>query len=537
MPNRHASCIAAGLSLAFLAAGFGGGAWGAESKPAAPSEGKLIFKRPSSPVTPRAIRGPEIRITIQEAVSLALARNFDITIEAHNPRIREAELKREKSVFDPALVGNARSNSTKTDTVSGFFNSGPTISKQREFSGGLEQRIITGAQYSLLFRDLRETSNNRFRGFDPSIGTRLTFTITQPLLKNFGLDANKANIRIATANLDQSIHAYRGKVIDVVNSVEQAYWDLTFAIANLSFRKKSLELAKDLLRRNKIRVQVGSLAPIEILEAEATVALREETLIVAEREVKDREDALKKLLNITSDIPSWSIQLVPGDKPVFRMVRLNEMSLTMKALQMRTDLKSARLEVNKGEIDIKRTKRNLLPTLDANGSFASDAIDNNRTNSLNRLSGAKGYIVEGGVCLRIPIGNRQAQADLEKAKLRTRQARVQFSQLEQSVMEEVRRAARRVRTDMKRVEVTRIARKLAEERLDAQEKKFQVGLSTSRDVLEDQESLANALTNEVQAHVDYQKSLANLDRVTHSTLQRFRIQLADPRQIPGTPDR
>lgn len=535
MPNR--SCIAAGLLAAALAAVPGGNAWGAEPEPAAPIEGKLIFRRPSSPVAPRAIRGPRIRMTIKEAVSLALARNFDITIEAHNPRIRAAELKREKSAFDPALVAGATANSSKIDSVSGFFNAGPTIDKQREITAGIEQRTMSGAQYSLVFRDLRQSSNNRFRGFDPSIGTRLTFTITQPLLKNFGFDVNKANIRIAAATLDQSLHTYRGRVIDVVNNVEQAYWDLVFANANLRFRKKSLELAKDLRRRNKIRVQVGTLAPIEILEAEATVASREETLIVAERGVKDREDALKKLLNITSDIPSWSIQLVPGDKAVFRRVRLNEMSLALKALQKRTDLRSAKLEIEKGQLEVKRAKRNLLPTLDLNGSAASDAIDNTRSNSINRLSGAKGYIIEGGVSLRIPIGNREARADLDGAKLRTRQARVRFDQLEQTIMEEVRRAVRRVRSDMKRVEATRIARKLAEERLDAQEKKLKVGLSTSRDVLEDQESLANALTNEEQALVDYQKGLANLDRVTHSTLQRFRIQLADPRKNLGTQSR
>jgi len=155
------------------------------------------------------------------------------------------------------------------------------------------------------------------------------------------------------------------------------------------------------------------------------------------------------------------------------------------------------------------------------------------SDSLDRASGNKGYTVGAGLSFRIPLGNREARAGFDTAQRQLGQAMTQFSQLEQVIMEEVRRSVRRVRTDMKRIQSTRVARRLAEERLAAQEKKFQVGLSTSRDILEDQESLANALTNETRALIDYNKSLATLDRSTHSTLERFRIQMADPRNRPA----
>ncbi|MEE9276690.1 MAG: TolC family protein, partial [bacterium] len=238
------------------------------------------------------------------------------------------------------------------------------------------------------------------------------------------------------------------------------------------------------------------------------------------------------LLNVTDDFSSWALGILPSDKPVFKPVRVEEMAITLKALRNRADLESARLEVEKQKIRLKRARRNLLPQLDLEGSAASLAVDNNTTNSLNRLSGNKSYSISGGITFRIPLGNRDAKADLANVKLQTQQALVRYNKTEQDIMEQIRRAVRRLRSDRKRIEVTRIARRLTEERLDAQEKKFKVGLSTSRDILEDQEKLANALSNETRALVDYNKSQANLDLATHSTLKRFRVTLSDPRKGP-----
>ncbi len=505
----------------------------AQGAPAAqaPPE-KLTFDRPQGPVAPPQVRGPQLALSIREAVSLALARNFDITIESYNPRIRENELIQREAVFDPALVAKGDSSKSKLETASGLFTGArPRVTSTQTVSAGFAQKILTGADLSLLFEGIREATNSRQNLFDPNYTTRLTFSLTQPLLKNFGFDVNEADIRVARANRDQSIQTYRARVIEVVDQVEQAYLDLVFSIENLEFRRKSLDLAKDLLRRNRIQVEVGTLAPIEILEAEATVAAREEEVIVAEREVRDREDALKKLLNVTDDLASWNIGIQPTDKPGYEPARLDEMSLTLNAMRKRADLENSRIEIEKRKIELNRARQNLLPQLDLTASAANNAVQDEVSRALDREFSNKGYFLSGGLSFRIPIGNRQARATFDKTQLELSQASTSFGELEQSIMEEVRRAVRRARTDEKRIDATRVARRLAEERLAAQEKKFSVGLSTSRDILEDQERLANALTNETRALVDYNKSRATLDRVTHSTLERFRIRMDDPRAV------
>ncbi|MEE9241115.1 MAG: TolC family protein, partial [bacterium] len=296
----------------------------------------MIFQRPRGPAPPPIVKGPKLALSIREAVALALSRNFDITIEAFNPRIRENEIAEQDSVFDPAIVSEIRTRKSHVDTPSGLFSGGGQITtSEQEGSAGIEQKIITGAEYSLLFKAVRENSSSRQKNINPDYDTRLIFTITQPLLKNFGIDVNKAEIRIASFVRDQSLLAYKDRIITVINNIEQAYWDLVFSISNLEFRRKSLDLAKDLLRRNRIQVEVGTLAPIEILEAQATVAAREEDVIVGERLVKDRDDALKKLLNIADSVSSWNLQIITNDKPISRPTNLDEMNSTLQALQNR----------------------------------------------------------------------------------------------------------------------------------------------------------------------------------------------------------
>lgn len=491
------------------------------------------FERPRSNVAPPSIRGPRLALSIREAVSIALARNFDITIAGFDPDIAESSVVRERSAFDPQAFVDTSIGKSKLGSTNSAFNATGGIRETDSLgiAAGIRQRIITGAEYSLILRNIRESTNSPQNVFDPSYQTSLTFTIEQPLFKNFGIDINQARIKVAMAAKEQTLHAYRNRVIQTVDAVQQAYWNLVFSIENLQFRRKSLDLAKDLLRRNKIQVEVGTLAPIEITEAEATVASREEALLVAEREVKDREDTLKMLLNVADKPSAWGISILPKDKPKFRNVQVDEMQLTLGALRKHAALENARIEIDKRKIDMKVAKQNLLPEVNLNASASNNALAESERRAFEEQFKNEKYSFSGGVSFRIPIGNRQAEADYRQAQLRHAKTVASYHQAQQVIMEEVRRNARRVRVNVKRIEATRVARRLAEERLDAQEKKFRVGLSTSRDILEDQERLANSLTEETRALIDYHKSLASLDRATHSTLERFQIEMFYPGEV------
>ena len=504
----------------------------ADAAPAATSgiSAETSFERPRSNVAPPSIRGPRIALSIREAVSIALARNFDITIAGFDPDIAESNVTRERSAFDPQAFVDTSASKSKLGSANSAFNATGGIRETDSLgiAAGIRQRIITGAEYSLILRNLRESTNSPQNRFDPSYQTSLTFTIEQPLLKNFGININRARIKVAMATKEQTLHAYRSRVIQTVDAVQQAYWNLVFSIENLQFRRKSLDLAKDLLRRNKIQVEVGTLAPIEITEAEATVASREEALLVAEREVKDREDTLKMLLNVAEEPSAWSISILPKDKPEFQVVQVDEMKLTLDALRKHAALENARIEIDKRKIDMKVAAQNLLPEVNLNASASNNSLAETEGRAFEEQFKNENYTFSGGVSFRIPIGNRGAKADYRQAQLRHAKTVASYHQTQQAIMEEVRRNARRVRVNVKRIEATRVARRLAEERLDAQEKKFKVGLSTSRNILEDQERLANALTEETRALIDYHKSLASLDRATHSTLERFQIEMFYP---------
>ena len=526
-PKLFSHCIGV-LSIFIFASSLSlaGAAFSASST----KSGETSFERPRTNVAPPSIKGPRLALSIREAVSIALSRNFDITIAGFDPDIAESNVTRERSVFDPQATAETDIRKSKLGSANSVFNrtGGIRETDNLGFAAGIRQRLITGAEYSLILRNIRESTNSPQNVFDPSYQTSLTFTIEQPLLKNFGIDINQARIKIAMATKEQTLHTYRSRVIDTVDAVQQAYWNLVFSIENLQFRQKSLELAKDLLRRNKIQVEVGTLAPIEITEAEATVASRDEDLLVAEREVKDREDTLKMLLNVADKPSSWNISILPKDKPKFRNVNVDEMQLTLDALRKHATLENARIDIDKRQIDMKVAKRNLLPEVNLKASASNNSLADDQGEAFEEQFKNERYTYSGGFVFRMPIGNRRAKADYRQARLRHAKTVASYHQKQQTIMEEVRRNARRVRVNVKRIEATRVARRLAEERLDAQEKKFKVGLSTSRNILEDQERLANALTEETRALIDYHKSLAALDRATHSTLERFQIEMFYP---------
>ena len=468
-------------------------------------------------------------------MSIALARNFDITIAGFDPGIADSNVTRERAAFDPEAIVETNISKSKLGSANSAFDKTGGIRKTDTLgiAAGIRQRLITGTEYSLILRNIRESTNSPQNIFDPNYQTSLTFTLEQPLFKNFGIDINQARIKVAIATQEQTRHTYRSQVIQTVDAVQQAYWNLVFSIENLQFRRKSLDLARDLLRRNKIQVEVGTLAPIEITEAEATVASREEALLVAEREVKDREDVLKMLMNVADKPAAWRIRIQPRDKPEFKEVPVDEMQLTLDALRKHAELENARIEIDKRQIDMKVAQRNLLPEVNLNASASNNALAESGDKAFEEQFKNEKYTFSGGVSFRIPIGNRRAKSDYRQAQLRHAKTLASYHQKQQAIMEEVRRNARRVRVNVKRIEATRVARRLAEERLDAQEKKFKVGLSTSRNILEDQERLANALTEETRALIDYRKSLASLDRATHSTLERFQIEMFYPGESRG----
>ncbi len=482
---------------------------------------------PQAPGAPPQGATRTLKLSLKDRVRIGLARNCDIRIEQLNPRIRTQDTQREEAAFD--VVGLAG-----VDTGETFLPSNSALSRieRREtstqtFNAGIRQRLQTGTSYEVSTSLRRNRDNAGFVRFDPALEPALSLSLTQNLLKNLGIKTNTTAIRVARNNERISASEFRNRVINVVSDIENLYWELIFSIQDLEVKKQSLSLARDLLRRNKIQVEVGTMAPIEIFQAEASVASREADLITSEQLVRDNEDRLKRALNLPKDITSWDVRIDPTDTPTVIRRVANVRDSFRKAVENRPDYAQAKLDIENKNIQAKFAKNQLFPTLDLTGSFALNGLDEGVREALGDLGSGEFYQWKVGLVFEIPLRNRAAKSALTQRKLEAAQSLLSLKNLEQQIFLEVREAVRGILTTQKRVNARSAARTLAEKQLDAEEKKFTVGLSTSFQVLEFQDDLATAQSNETRAITDEIRALVTYQRVTGQTLSRHQIGLKD----------
>jgi outer membrane protein len=325
-------------------------------------------------------------------------------------------------------------------------------------------------------------------------------------------------------------------IVQTTSNVKTAYWELAFQIDNLAVQRQSLELAQQLLTENERRVQVGTMAPIDILEAQSEVARNEESVIVAAAAIKQAEDRLRALVFDPTTPDFWNIGLEPLDTGPFRPEAVDVETAVRHALDKRTDLRVARNSLAQSAVALRYFRNQMLPDVSAVASFSSSSIGGiPLPTSANPLSSIEpaiplprprslGSVLSDvftssyptwtvGLSLAYPLGTSTQQANLMRAKLQYVQAQTQLKNLELQVALQVRDAARSVQTNEHRVESARVARGLAEKRLDAEQKKFAAGIETTFFVFQAQRDLAQARTTEVLAISDCHKSLVNLEAV------------------------
>ncbi|GJL78214.1 MAG: RND transporter [Nitrospinaceae bacterium] len=484
-------------------------------------------------------------LTLRDAVQQTLKNNVSIAVEEFNSQIREQDITDRKSEFDPSVNIELSTGEDKRQ-VSGAFTS-PDVSQNRDhlWDMSLSQKVITGGDYEISFNNSRRKTNSSFAGLNPQYSSELIVSATQPLLKNFGIDNNKRNIYIANNDLDISDFEFESKVIDTVTEVENVYWDLVFSIEDLNVKKKSLARAQDLEKRVRAQVEVGTVAPLEILQAQSEVASREELLLQAEDLIQDNEDNLKNILNITFDSPEGLKKVIPADKPQFKPDQAMALGEAIKkALANRPDFLSRKTELANENILVKYNENQIYPSVDLFGSLGLNGISGNAVpitsgtvtgtsrfgggydDALNNTISRDFYQWEFGVRLNYPLGNRSAKSRLTASRLKVAQTLLDIKDLEKKIVVEVREAVRQIKTEAKRVQATRVARKLAEEKLNAEEKKFEVGLSTSFEVLEFQEDLVEEQSNEIGALIDFHKAKIRLRQVLATTLETHNIQMS-----------
>ncbi len=474
-------------------------------------------------------------VSARDVLAIALESNLDISISKYDPLISEAELMQARGEFDPLWSLNFLEQEEKTPTPAQYklFGAPDSIwSKATNFSTAFEGKVATGTAYSLNFGSLRsESTYTKVRGGDAEYRGTAELVLRQPLLHGFGLDVNLARIRIARNNKDISEEQLAVTVMDTAAQVLRAYWDLVFAKEILVVARQSLRNARDLLEQNRLRVEVGTAAPIQVRQAEAGVKRREAEVISAIAAIRDAEDRLKLILDVHEDVTLWSQAIVPADKPLMIMRSLDEGFSYSAAMEKRPELAQARRSLQNSDMLVRMNKNALLPTVDLQGSYGFNSLRGSFDDEVEYLVRGDDWKFFYGVVGRVPIGNRTAKGAYVRSRYERERAELAIRKLEQAIRLEIRTAIRQVETNRQLVETNAIATTLQEQTLEDEKKRYEVGVSTSYRVLEFEEDLARARSDELRALVDYRKALISLDRAEGTILERHNIELvtAPPR--------
>lgn len=476
-------------------------------------------------------------VSLADAAVRALQHNLDITISRHTKESRLADIVIEQSKFDPTLSVNGQYNRTvnplNRPVFGGTFGQLDQIRTfdQRNHSVTFDAstNLLTGGNLDVNYSPARNSVNQDVaRGFlfNPSWTGGLAFTITQPLLRNAGIEINKTFITVAQNNAVVEQHVFRDRVLNVIATVEQTYWELVFANENLKVAQAAHKAAEELLATNRAKAKAGIMSIVDVLQAEAAVASRVEQVLVAEKAIRDQEDQLRRLLNPGEDDLRQDVRLTPADAPVTVLEPISLQEAIDTAIEQRPEIAQAKKNVESGELNKQFARNQLLPNLSFQGTMGLSGLGRDYGDSFNRNFSGDFYNYGAGLVLSYPLGNRSAISTYNKRKLEAQNAEVALASVRQQIIIGIREAVRRVQTDFKRIETTRSARIMAEKQLQAEQERLKVGLTTTRFVLDFQRDLATAQGNELRAIVDYNKSLSNLARHKATTLDRYHLELS-----------
>ncbi len=562
------------------------------------------------------LRDGNLYLSLDDAIALALENNLDIAVMRYEPLIADTDILRSRAggsarggtttvstgttgggggttggggggvsvvnlsaaggpaipQLEPILTGNVGWAHRSSPTTSNFTTGTNTFISEGANNGvTYSQAFLTGTAFSLNF-NTSNTSNNSLRNnFNPSTNSSATLNFRQNLTQGFGRSINSRQIRIARNNREVSDLVFKQQVIQTVSQIQNLYWDLVSFNEDVRVKQQSLELAKKLYNDNKRQVEIGTLAPIEIVRAEAEVAAREQDLTISQTQVQQQETILKNALSKSgvAGASTAEAHIVPTSQITIPSVEPIEpvQDLIGAALQSRPELAQSRIRLTNSDISLKAVRNAMLPSVDFVAGMTNNALAGALNPNVLVIPGQpasvpSNFFVGGvgttlsqifarnfpdysvGVQLSVPLRNRTAQADMASAQLQHRQAEIRLRQSENAVRVEVRNALVALSQAHARLEAAKKSRTLQEQTLEAEQKKYALGASTIYNVILAQRDLAQARSAEVAAMNNYTKARVELDRATGQTLAKNNIRLDEaydgniskpPDPIPARP--
>lgn len=488
---------------------------------------------PQSPIG-RTTQGGTRALTLEESVALALERNLDIQVARLEPGATDLQIAGINNSWRPTFsttLGQREQTTPATTTLAGSpsgVNRDTTT-----YNLGVEQPIKwSGGSFNVGWNNFRAATTDRRANFNPSYTSSFAASLTQPLIRGFRIDNSRQQLQVAVINRDISEVSVRATVAQTMANVRNAYWDLVFARSSVDVARRALELAEALVRDNQARVEVGTLAPLDIVQAQAEAATRRQTLAAAEAAASTADLSLKRYLVNGTEDPLWRQELVPIDLPSVEPVPTDVEGAIKRAISERSDLETARRNLDVNDVNLRYFRNESMPALDLTASYGAQGVGGPR--AIRSGSGADAPIDEilpGGfgdafaaltardypdwtvaVTMSYPLMGNQAQAQHARARVQRQQAQTRLRALEVQVAAEVANAAFTVQSNLKRVEASTAARELAQKRLEAEQSRFEVGLTTNFFVVQAQRDLRDAENTELRALADYRKSLVNFER-------------------------
>jgi len=477
------------------------------------------------------------RLSMDEAVNLAMEQNLGIRIQRFDPGIQDTGISLARSAWAPAFSSTLQRNSNNSPNTS-ILSGTQSIVTTGTFSAGasLNQQLPwNGANYTINWNNSRFTSSDPTNTFNPRLSSNLQAVFQQPLLRNFSIDQIRQQVALSKKNRDLSDINLESVITGTVRSVRNAYWDLSYSINNLKAQQESLALSRQSLKDNQKRVEIGTMAPIDIVQAQAEVATNESSVIVAEAAIKQAQDALRALVLDPATPEFWNVTFDPTDAPAFDARAIDLDAAVRNALAKRSDVRGAKNSLEQSDINIKYFSNQIKPDVNAQVTYGAVGIAGTQlqggynpitgqTTPLESVARSYGSALGDafsnaypqwafGVQIGYPLGANTAHANLARVKLEYDQAQAQLKNMELQVVTQVRTAARNVQSNQQLVQSARASRELQEKKLEAEEKKLAAGMSSPFFVVQAQRDLSLARTVEIRAISDYNKSLVDFEAV------------------------
>ena len=491
-------------------------------------------QQPAAPVAPiEAQTGPTVNLTEEQAVARGREKNLTLISERITPQTFDFSLAATRAAYLFNLTSSTGFvNSTALNT-NAFQGGGQTKTETASWSGGLTKRMWRGGgNYSVSWTNARDTTSATNSNCSPCFSSGLTGAFTQPLWRNFKIDNTRAQIRTNEISQDIAEINLSAQEVSILAQVRNAYWELVYARQAVEAAQQSLQLSQKLVADNRARVEIGTMAPIDVVQAQAEEANRRQQLVTAQATLRNNELALKRLIVGGTDDELWRATIVPVDRPVVTAQPIDLEAAVRTALSQRTDLAVTKKNLETTDITLQTFDNETKPSLDFVGNLrlngraglgreVEDVItgqiipapSGSYFDALRHITTFEAPRWDFSLNFSYPLGTSSAKANVARQRLLRGQTEASLKAVELQIATEVTAAALAVRNSLEAMQAAQVSRDLSEQRLNAVQSKFEVGMATNYEVVQAQRDLNDARNSELRQQLNYQRALVDFQRV------------------------